>query len=81
MKKLYIILAILFLGVMACEKEDFGGETTEAIIDKNDNFKIVELNGYIPTVITKSAVSQQLTTYKQVKTSTYLHNLHLIKTV
>jgi len=36
MKKLHILLAILFLGVIACEKEDFGGETTEAIIDSKN---------------------------------------------
>lgn len=72
MKKLYILLAILFLGIIACEKEDFGGETTEAIIDKNDNFKIVELSGYIPTVGTRSGGTRPVFYRNSLTTSNYL---------
>jgi hypothetical protein len=52
MKYIYIMLAILFLGVMACEKEDLGGGSEEQVTTQD--LKIVELNGYKPSVSTRS---------------------------
>jgi hypothetical protein len=72
MKKIYAFLFILFLGVLACEKEDFIGaaETTE--VDKNDNFKIVKLDGYIPTVSTRSGGTRPVFYRNSLTTSNYL---------
>lgn len=74
MKKLYILLAVLFLGILACEKEEFtgGGENQEQTVSKEDNFKIVELNGYIPTVGTRSGGKLPILNRNSFTTTNYL---------
>lgn len=83
MKKIYIILAILFLGILACEKEEFtsgGGENSQeqvidsenAVGDKNDNFKIVELKGFTPSVSIRSGGTKPVFYRNSLTTSNYL---------